>query len=268
VNTLTLYRRLVGARVRSQMQYRTSFFMDTLSAFLGTLVNFVALAAVISRFGGIGGWTLGEVAFLYGLAEVSFGLMDLVWGGYDYDFFSPVIRTGQFDQMLIRPLPLPLQILTSEFALRRLGRVAQGVGVFALGCRLAGVEWTLAKAAYLPVVIVSAMAFFGALYVVGSTVCFWTVERLEVFNLFTYGGAEMLSYPMHIYHRWLSRFFTFVVPAAVQVYYPALYFLDKPDPLGLPGFMSFLAPVTGFGCLALSFAFWGFGVRHYQSTGT
>ena len=193
----------------------------------------MALAAVISasvasadgRWGGA----------LYGLAEVSFGLMDLVWGGYDYDFFSPVIRTGQFDQMLIRPLPLPLQILTSEFALRRLGRVAQGVGVFALGCRLTGVEWTLAKAAYLPVVIVSAMAFFGALYVVGSTVCFWTVERLEVFNLFTYGGAEMLSYPMHIDHRWLTRFFTFVVPAAVQVYYPALYFLDKPDPWGCRG---------------------------------
>lgn len=263
-----LYLRLIGARMRSQMQYRASFALDTLTSLMGTLVSFLALAAVISRFGGIGGWTLGEVAFLYGLAEMSFGLMDLVWGGYDYDFFSPRIRSGEFDQMLLRPLPLPLQILTSEFALRRLGRVMQGMAVFVVGCRLAGLEWTWAKLAYLPVVMVSAMAFFASLYVVGSTVCFWTVERLEVFNLFTYGGAEMLSYPMHIYNRWLARFFTFVVPAAVQVYYPALYFLDKPDPLGMPGFVSFLAPLTGFGCLALSFAFWSFGVRRYQSTGT
>ncbi|NPV08679.1 MAG: ABC transporter permease [Anaerolineae bacterium] len=263
-----LYLRLIGARVRSQMQYRTSFCLDALSSLFGTLIGFATLAAVISRFGGIGGWTLGEVAFLYGLAEVSYGLMDLVWGGYDYDFFSPCIRSGEFDQMLLRPIPLPLQILTSEFALRRLGRVAQGVAVFVLGWRLAGVEWTATKVAYLPVVILSAMAFFAALYVVGSAVCFWTVERLEVFNLFTYGGAEMLSYPMHIYNRWLARFFTFVVPAAVQVYYPALYFLGKPDPLGMPAFVSFLAPVTGFGCLALSFAFWSFGVRRYQSTGT
>ncbi len=268
METASLYFRLVGVRVRSQMQYRASFILDTLASFFGTLISFLALAAVLGRFGGIAGWTLGEVAFLYGLAEVSFGLMDLVWGGYDYDFFSVLIRRGELDQMLLRPLGLPLQILTSEFALRRLGRVAQGAGVFALSLVLAHPVWTPAKTAYLPLVILGAMAFFAALYVVGSTVCFWTVERLEVFNLFTYGGAEMLSYPMHIYNRWLRWFFTFVIPAAVQVYYPTLYFLDKPDPLGMPRFVSFLAPVTGFGVLALSFAFWRFGVRHYQSTGT
>ncbi len=267
-HTVRLYFLLLGARLRSQMQYRASFLLDVLATMLGNLVYFIALAAVISRFGGIGGWTLWEVAFLYGLAETSFGLMDLVWGGYDYDFFSPRIRNGEFDQMLLRPLALPLQILTSEFALRRLGRIAQGVAVFGLSWRLAGVEWTAAKTAYLPVVVLSAMAFFAALYVIGSTVCFWTTERLEVFNLLTYGGAEMLSYPMHIYHRWLTRIFTFVVPAAIQVYYPALYFLGKPDPTGMPAFMPFLAPLTGFGFLALSFAFWRFGVRHYQSTGT
>lgn len=268
MNTLRLYVVLLGARLRSQMQYRSSFLLDLLGTMLGTLTYFLALAAVISRFGGIGGWTLWEVAFLYGLAETSFGLMDLVWGGFDYDFFSPRIRSGEFDQMLLRPLPLPLQILTSEFALRRLGRVAQGVAILTIGARLAGADWTLSKLAYLPVVVLSAMAFFAGLYVVGSTVCFWTIERLEVFNLLTYGGAEMLSYPMHIYHPWLNRFFTFVIPAALQVYYPALYFLGKPDLTGMPGFMSFLAPFTGFGCLALSFAFWRFGVRHYQSTGT
>ena len=174
-------------------------------SFLGTIGAFLTLAAVFGRFGDIGGWRLAEVAFLYGLAEFSFATMDLVWGGFDYDLFSPLIRRGGFDQMLLRPLPVPLQVISSEFALKRLGRMAQAVLIFVVAVRLAGVHWTVMKLAYLPLVVLSAMAFFAGIYVIGSTGCFWTVERLEVFNLFTYGGVEMLSYPMHIYGQGLRR---------------------------------------------------------------
>jgi ABC-2 type transport system permease protein len=266
--TLALYYRLISVKVRSQMQYRASFLVDVFSTFVGNGVYFLTFAAVISRFGNIRGWTLGEVAFLFAVAEFSFATMDLLFSGYDYDAFSPMIRRGQFDQMLVRPLSLPLQILTAEFALRRLGRMAEGVILFVVSLSLAHIVWTPAKVLYLPVVVLSTIAFFAGLYVIGSTVCFWTIERLEVFNLFTYGGAEMLSYPMSIYNDWLRRFFTYVVPAALVSYYPALYILDKPDPLGLPRAMSFLAPLAGGGLLALAFAFWNVGVRHYQGTGT
>jgi ABC-2 type transport system permease protein len=73
---------------------------------------------------------------------------------------------------------------------------------------------------------------------------------------------------MHIYSDWLRRFFTYIVPGALLVYYPALFFLDKPDPLGLPRLLSFLAPLAGFGTLAVAIAFWRLGVHHYQGTGT
>ena len=94
------------------------------------------------------------------------------------------------------------------------------------------------------------------------------MQSIEVINIFTYGGAEMMSYPMHIYGGWLRRFFTFVVPAIFVLYYPALYFLDKPDPLHMPAFAPFLAPLAGIGMMSLALAFWRFGIRHYTSTGT
>ena len=124
-----------------------------------------------------------------------------------------------------------------------------------MALRLAAVQWSLAKIAYLPVVRLSAMAFFAGLYVIGPTACFWTVERLEVFNLLTYGGVEMLSYPMHIYGAWLRRLFTWIVPAAWWSTIPRCYLLGKPDPFGLPRVLSFLAPAAGFGVLAVAFSF-------------
>ncbi|MBI5877466.1 MAG: ABC-2 family transporter protein [Chloroflexi bacterium] len=266
--TLALYFRLIGLRIRAQMQYRVSFVMDTLGAGFTTFVEFTALWLVFTRFGTIGGWTIGEVAFLYGLVETAFGCMDMLFSGFDPSFFGAQIQRGTFDQFLLRPLGLPLQMFTAEFVVRRLGRILNGAAIFALALSQLPITWTVAKLLYLPVVFTSAILFFGALFVVGATICFWTVESIEVINIFTYGGTYMLSYPMHIYAEWMRRFFTFVIPSALIIYYPALFFLDKPDPTGMAPLMSFLAPLAGIGMLALAFAFWNFGVRKYASTGT
>ena len=105
--------------------------------------------------------------------------------------------------------------------------------------------WTAAKLLYMPVVMLSNLVFFGGLFMTGAAITFWTVESIEVINIFTYGGTEMISYPMDIYPAWLCNFFTFVIPAIFFNYYPALYILDKPDPLGMPAFAPFLAPFAG-----------------------
>lgn len=263
-----LYFRLISVNIRSQMQYRLSFLLDTVGTGFATLIEFMTLAAVFTRFGSVGGWKLGEVAFLYGLVELGFATMDMIFSGFDPGFFAQQIRRGTFDQFLLRPVSLALQVFSSEFIIRRMGRIAQGAVIFGLSLSLTQLVWTPGKVLYLPLVLASVVAFFGGLFVIGATTCFWTVEALEAINIFTYGGSAMLAYPMHVYGDWLRRFFTFVVPGALMVYYPALYFLDKPDPLGLPAFMPFLAPLAGFGVLGIAFAFWHMGVRKYTSTGT
>jgi ABC-2 type transport system permease protein len=75
----------------------------------------------------------------------------------------------------------------------------------------------------------------------------------------------MMSYPASIYPAWMQRFFTFVVPFVFLNYYPALYFLDKPDPLGFPVYAPFLAPVVSVIFFAAALRFWQVGVNHYQS---
>jgi ABC-2 type transport system permease protein len=102
----------------------------------------------------------------------------------------------------------------------------------------------------------------------GATLCFWTIQTSEVINIFTHGGTEMVSYPMDIYQGWFRNLFIFVVPLAFVTYFPSLYFLDKPEALGLPGFTRFLSLPVALAFLAVSRGVWSFGVRHYQSTGS
>jgi ABC-2 type transport system permease protein len=266
--TLSLYRQLIGIQMRAQMQYRMGFALDLAATFISLTLFFVSLALVFDRFGSVAGWSLGEVAFLWGQIEISFGIMDLVFSGFDPGTFGQRVRRGQFDQLLLRPLNLTMQVLGDRFALRRLGRIVQGMVIFGVALQLAEIDWTPGKVIYLPLVILGLIGFFGGLFVIGSTITFWTVESIEVINILTYGGTEMMQYPMHIYPTALRRFFTYVIPAIFLNYYPALYFLNKPDPFGLPPLLRFISPLVGLGILGSALAFWRFGIRHYQSTGT
>jgi ABC-2 type transport system permease protein len=264
---MRLYFKLLSANLRSQLQHRASFVLDAFATALANGLEFIAFMLVFTRFGSIGGWTFWQVAFLWGLSETAFGTMDMIFSGFDPGYFAQLIKRGDFDRVLVRPVHLPVQMFAAEFVLRRVGRIAQGGLIFALALMNLTIDWTPVKLAYLPLVFVSAVAFYGALFTFGAALCFWTTESIEVINVFTYGGTTMASYPMHIYNDFLRRVFTFVVPTALMIYYPALFFFDLPDPTGLPKLAQFLAPLAGFGLLALAFAVWQAGVRRYQSVG-
>lgn len=263
-----IYLRLLGIQLRSQMQFRASFWMELVSTGILNGSIFLSIALVMERFGNIAGWTLGEVAFLFGMIEMSFGAMDMVFSGFDPDVFHVQVREGRFDQLMLRPVGLVWQVLGSRFLLRRLGRILEGLVIWLVSLSLLQVHWTLAKALYLPVVLASQLLAMGALFIMGSTLTFWTLQSIEAVNILTYGGVDLMSYPMQIYPAWMRRFFTYAVPFIFLNFYPALFLLDKPDPLGFPPFAPYLAPAVGVGMFAAALAFWRFGVRYYQGSGT
>ena len=154
------------------------------------------------------------------------------------------MRQGEFDRILLRPITPIVQVLASDFQLKRIGRALTGIVALVLALMRVHLTWTVGKVLYLPVVILSGVLLFAAIDLIGGTLCFWTIERTEVINVFTYGGVFMSSYPISIYQAWIRRTFTFLIPIAFVAYYPGLYFLDRTDPLGLPRFVSFLTPLV------------------------
>jgi ABC-2 type transport system permease protein len=267
-HALGIYLRLISIQIRSQMQYPVSFWMEIFSSGLVNAVYFLTLALVLERFGQVAGWKLGDVAFLAGMVEMSFATMDMIFAGFDPAWFSPLVRLGTLDQFLLRPLSLTLQLFGSRLELRRLGRIFEGAVIFGVALALNPVSWTPGRLLYLPLVFASQVVCFGSLFMMGSTLTFWTLQPIEAVNIVTYGGNEMMTYPMHIYPAWLRGFFTYVIPFIFLNYYPALYLLDKPDPLHFPAYAPFLAPLAAILMLGLAALFWQVGVRHYQGAGS
>jgi ABC-2 type transport system permease protein len=263
---LDLYRRLAGAYVRSEMQYKVSFFCRFWAAFLGNIIDFAALAVILSRIERLAGWSLGEVALLYGLSAVCFSVAEMLAGALDD--FDQLVQGGGFDRLLIRPLGTLFQAMTEGFSLRRLGRMSQGPLVLFIAQRELAIHWTPDKALVLLVALASGVTIFFSIFVLGAVFCFWIVQAKEATHVFTYGGDFLASYPLDVYRGWLRHFVTFVVPLAFVNYYPALYLLERPDPLGLPPWTRLLSPVVAALMALLAWRAWSAGVRHYQSTGT
>jgi ABC-2 type transport system permease protein len=262
------YFKSIGLVIQTQLQYRFSLLMDILSTAMFSVTEMGGLILILGQVGTLSGWSLWELIFLYSIAEASFGWMDMIFSGFDPDYFAPKVRSGDFDKLLLRPYPITLQMMSSRFEVRRLGRILTGTILFFIAASQVSIDWNVWKGFYTFTILLSQVMLFGSLFIFGSTITFWTIERVEMMNIVTYGGREVISYPMDIFPRWMRRFYIFVIPFIFFNYYPGLYLLNKPDPLGLPVISPFLAPFLGVFFLYLALQFWKFGVNHYQSTGT
>ena len=266
MNALQLYSRYIAISVRGQMQYRASFLLQAFGHLAATAIEFFAIWSLFHRFGNLRGWSLPEVALLYGMVNLSFSLADATSRGFDA--FGRMVKGGDFDRLLLRPRSTVLQLMGQELTLRRIGRFTQGVIVLVWALRHLPVEWTPLHAALLAAAILGGACFFFGLIVLQATAAFWTVESLEVFNAFTYGGVTAAQYPVTIYRGWFRRLFTTVIPLAAVNYFPALAILGRPDPLGTPLLLQYLSPLLGLAFLLLALQVWKIGVRHYCSTGS
>ena len=266
VSALHLYLRFLGVSIHSQMQYRVSFTLLTLGHFTATAVEILAILVLFDRFNALGTWSLAEVAFLYGLVNIAFSIADAA--AYGFNKFGYMVKSGDFDRLLLRPRSTALQLAGQELTLRRVGRLAQALAILLWASAALDLGWTPDKIALIMGAIVGGVALFIGMVVLQATLAFWTTESLEIFNAVTYGGVQMSQYPLAIYRPWFQKFFIYVVPLATVSYFPSLAIMERPDPLGSTLLFQHLSPVIGVAFLVLSLRVWRLGVRHYQSTGS
>ena len=265
VEPLLVWRRLIGAQIRSQLQYRASLTLDFVGSGLISFVDFLAVLVLFHNVPRLNTWNVREVALLYALSSISFALTDMLIG--HLDFFPQLVRTGNFDIVLVRPRSTLLQIFGSDFAVRRFAKAVQGAAVLVYALSALQLHWTVWRVLVLVLSIPTGMVIFGSVWVVGACLAFWTTDGGEFTNAFTYGGNFMAQYPVDIYSAWLRRFLAYIVPLAFVCYFPALFVLGKPDPLGLPHFLELASPLVAAAAACVAGLVWQFAVRHYRSAG-
>ncbi len=258
---MKLYVHFLAMHLKSQMQYRVSFFLTLFAQSITAMTWFVGLWALMERFHQINGFSFGEVLLCFSVMTLAFSLTECFMAGVDR--FPALISRGEFDRILLRPRGALLQVLCSQIDFARFGRIIPAVITLFVAIPVSGVQWSFSKVLLLAAMILSGVCVFTGAFWLGATMSFFFIEGIECLNIFTYGMREFGAYPLVIYGKGLLCFFTFIIPFAPVQYYPMLVLLGRSDSL-LFGISPLLACLFLLPCFLL----WKLGVRHYKSAGS
>ncbi|MCL2742040.1 MAG: ABC-2 family transporter protein [Oscillospiraceae bacterium] len=258
---MRLYLRYFAMNLKGQMQYRLTFALNVFGRFVIAFATVAGVWFMFTRFSEVGGFTLEQVLLCTAVTLGSFTMAEVFARGFD--IFPRLLGDGQFDRYLVRPRNVVFQVLASHMEFARLGLIVQAAIVFAYALPRAGVDWTLARALTLALMLACGGLVFFGLYVIYAALSFFTVEGLEFMNVLTHGGREFGRYPYSVYGRGVLRFLTFVVPLALFQYYPLLYLLGRED-----GLAYMLSPLLSLPFLIPCYALFRVGLKKYRSTGS
>lgn len=256
-----LYLHYVSINIRCMMQYKTSFFLSAIGQFLVSFMVFLGIFFMFQRFSKVEGFTYSEVLLCFSMMLLEFSLAEMFARGFDT--FSGMVRTGEFDRILVRPQNEIIQVLGSKFELTRIGRMMQAVVMFVYGIVQSEVNWSFTKILTVLFMLIGGTVVFTSLFLIYAALCFFTMDSLEFMNVFTDGAREFGKYPIGIYGEKMLLFTTFCIPYALFQYYPLLYILEHRTEI----FFMFL-PLLACWFFLPALLLWKFGVSHYKSSGS
>lgn len=260
---MNLYKRYISVLLKTQLQYKASFIMIVITQFLQPFALFAGIYFLFERFGSIRGWTVYEVFMCYAVVGACFAISTCLARGFD--MFENMIRNATFDRVLVRPRGTVLQVLGSGFDLKRIGHLLQSLIVLAVAMVYNDISWDFTRVIMFINMLVGGSVIFSGIYMLQAAAAFWTVEALEVANIFTHGMKEHASYPLNIFPKWITVFFTFIIPFGTVNYLPLEYLLGKIDG---NGWLYAFVPLFGALFILPCMLAWKVGVRKYSSAGS
>lgn len=266
LHSLSVTWALHRAAVRGEMEYRLNFVVLTIFGVIYQGSGFAFIWVVLNRFHELGGWTFGDLAFLYSLRVLAHATWLVPF--YQLTEIDFVLREGKFDQFLVRPLNPLLQLMTNRFRMNIIGDVVTAIGLFVIAANIADVSFSALHVTYLVFAVIGgALAEAAVVMLVGS----FSFRLLETWALrFLLDNVYLMfgSYPLNIFGAAIGWFFTWIIPVAFVAYVPAGTLLGHTGALHVAPLVAWGAPAVGVLWFLAAYRVWRWQLRSYQSSGS
>jgi ABC-2 type transport system permease protein len=257
---------LIKIAVQTMLEYRAELLGWLIANPVQFILGLATIKFVIAEFGTLGGWTFGELAFLYGIGVLSHGLSVILFVQTWY--MGRAILDGEFDIYMLRPMNVLFQFFLSWFNLIGITDMIPGAVIFIYGCSQVHFVWSFVNILMIVSVLIGATLIRGAVFLLTGSLAFWTKSRSSFVLLNFTIFDQTTKYPLPIYPRAMQAIFTFLIPIGFIAFYPANDFLGKSGGNIFSGLMPWVALAVGV------FVFWAAtrvfrrGLKKYESAGT
>ncbi|BBF42752.1 ABC-type multidrug transport system, permease component [Lachnospiraceae bacterium KM106-2] len=256
-----LYRVLISQFLKVIMQSKVDFFMGLIGFFLTQFGGIIFLYLIFRQIPSLNGWTLDQLIFIYGFAQLPRGidhlLTDNIWM-----LAWRLVVSGDFDRYMLRPMNVFFQIISEKLQPDAVGELLVGT-ILVAGSLSKGI--VTVDAIHIILFIISLIAgslIYTSIKLFFASFAFW-VKISGPFLQPAYELADFAKYPTEIYSKAVRFIITWVIPFAFVAYRPASYFLGKgahPADIGIECIIAVL-----FACVA--YALFCYGTHKYESAG-
>ena len=255
-----LYRVLIQQFLKVVMQSKVDFLMGLLGFFLTQASGIIFLYLIFQQIPTLQGWTLDQLIFIYGFAQIPRGIDHLFTDNIWLVAWRMVIN-GQFDRYMLRPMNVFFQVIAEKLQPDALGEILIGTILVIVSIYKGVATITPLNILLFAVSIVAGALIYTSIKLFFASFALWIKQSGPLVQV-AYEMAEFAKYPTEIYHKGIQFVITWVIPFAFVAYLPASFFLGK----------------TGAGVIAIecviALLFWGiaygtfnYGLKFYESAG-
>jgi ABC-2 type transport system permease protein len=258
-NALTHFALLLRLQYRAKSAYRADLVLQVISALLrqGTWLAFMLV--LLRRTPAVGGWDTWQMIFLYGLATAPLGLNVLLFDGVWK--LEELIRTGELNALLLRPVDPVLHLYTRDVSLHGFGDLAVGVVAMSLAAEHLPLHRGLWTLPLVVLCVVCGSVIYGSVNLASAALGFWFRE-LNNAPFLVQQFTDLARFPLTLYPRALAAVFFFPLPFAFVTYLPVVVLTEGGSAWGLLG-----APAAALVIHMLARCVFHLGLRRYESAG-
>jgi ABC-2 type transport system permease protein len=256
-----LYFRCLGQQMKAIMAYEANFIVLMFSAVLVQLAGLAFIWAIFQRIPDVNGWTFWQVVMMSALIFVTEGVGSLFFEGTWR--LSYLVYSGQFDQVLVRPISPIVQVLAGAVGFNGLGNIVTGFVLIGIAMANVPVQWTPGRVLMLVILVVSAATIRVAINLASAASTFWIRSPWSMVPMFVHQLGDFAKYPITIYSFAVQALIVVAVPFAFVSFFPTAFVFGV-EAWSLPGLLTPLVAIY-----AVVMAVWIFrvGLNRYESSG-
>ena len=259
---LRLYKTFVAQHLKKLMEYRIDFLTGELSWLINQIPSIVFIGVIFSQIPNLDGFLFYEIIFIYGFSFVPKGidhlLTDNLWKVVWF-----IVRKGDFDKYLTRPINPLLHVIMESIQFDALGELLTGIILMIIASIKLSIQYTFVNVALMIIAMVFGTLIFTSIKIACSAFAFKIKQSGSILQIF-YMTSDFAKYPVTIYNSIVRNIITYIIPFAFTAYYPASYILRGTNPLFNIGGVV-IASVVLF---VISILIWNKELDSYESAGS
>lgn len=254
---LKLYFLFIRVSIQNDTAYRFDFIVRLIIAAAQAAGELITLWIIFSNTQSLGGWSVNQALVVLGVFRVMAGIIGTLIAP-NMRLIMEDVRNGTLDFVLVKPINDQFYASVRRVTLYRIADMTLGFTMVIIGCVRLTSHVALWSIPLFVLKLVAGAAIIYSFWLALATLAFWFTKISNIEMIF-WNMFEAGRYPVDIYPPGIRSIFTYILPLAFMISFPAASLVGKGEASQLIAAM-IVAPAMLFA----SSAFWKHGLRHYS----